>query len=151
MTEAKKKDMELKENKPHKNIRGKEYYAQAIDEATQRRLPQQTPILRLREFVRWAQSQGLCKSEYDFERMCSLSPKYISNNANSGKGNIGTEMLGRIVKAFPQLNLAWICTGEGPMLMQDGENTLNVDYKQAYEAAMLQIEALNRIIKQLNK
>lgn len=110
-----------------------------------------TPILRLREFVRWAQREELCKSEYDFERICSLSPKYISNNANSGKGNIGTEMLGRIVKTFPQLNLAWICTGDGPMLMQSGGNTLNADYKQAYEAAMLQIEALNRIIKQLNK
>ena len=111
----------------------------------------QTPILCLREFVKWAQSQGLCKSEYDFERMCSLSPKYISNNANSGKGNIGTEMLGRIIKVFPQLNLAWICTGEGAMLMQGGDNALNADYKQAYEAAMLQIEALNRIIKQLNQ
>lgn len=138
-------------NKPHENIRGKEYYAQAAEDATQKQLPQQTPILRLREFVRWAQSQGLCKSEYDFERICSLSAKYISNNANSGKGNIGTEMLGRIVRAFPQLNLAWICTGDGPMLMQDGENTLNADYKQAYEGAMMQVEALNRIIKQLNK
>lgn len=138
-------------DKPHKNIRGKEYYAHAIEEAIQRQNPVQTPILRLREFVRWAQIQGLCKSEYDFERICCLSPKYISNNANSGKGNIGTEMLGRIVKAFPLLNLAWICTGEGPMLMQsNGDNTLNADYKQAYEAAMLQIEALNRIIKQLN-
>lgn len=109
-----------------------------------------TPIQRLREFVRWVQIQGLCKSEYDFERICCLSPKYISNNANSGKGNIGTEMLGRIVKAFPQLNLTWICTGEGAMTMQSCDNTLNADYKQAYEAAMMQIEALNRIIKQLN-
>lgn len=112
---------------------------------------EQTPILRLRDFVKWAQSQGLCKSEYDFERQCSLSAKYISNNANTGKGNIGTEMLGRIVKAFPQLNLAWICTGEGAMLMQGGDNALNADYKQAYEGAMMQVEALNRIIRQLNK
>lgn len=110
-----------------------------------------TPILRLREFVRWAQTKGLCKSEYDFERICCLSPKYISNNANSGKGNIGTEMLGRIIKAFPQLNLAWICIGEGAMVLQGGDNSLNADYKQAYEAAMLQIEALNKIIKQLNQ
>lgn len=109
----------------------------------------QTPIQRLRDFVKWAQSQGLCRSEYDFERICCLSPKYISNNANSGKGNIGTEMLGRIIKAFPQLNLTWLCTGDGPMLLQGGEG-LNVDYKQAYEGAMMQIEALNRIIKQLN-
>lgn len=113
-------------------------------------IKQPTPILRLREFVRWAQSQGLCKSEYDFERICSLSAKYIANNAHTGKGNIGTEMLGRVVKAFPQLNLAWLCTGEGPMLSQGGGN-LNADYKQAYEGAMMQVEALNRIIKQLNQ
>lgn len=111
-----------------------------------------TPIQRLRAFVQWAQSQGLCKSEYDFERKCSLSAKYISNNMHTGKGNIGTEMLGRIVKVFPQLNLAWLCTGDGAMLTSGGENnSLNADYKQAYEAAMLQIEALNRIIKQLAK
>lgn len=116
---------------------------------TENEVKQPTPIQRLREFVKWAQSQGLCKTEYDFERICRLSAKYISNNANSGKGNIGTEMLGRIVKAFPQLNLAWICTGEGPMVSQGGGD-LNADYKQAYEAAMMQIEALNRIIKQLN-
>lgn len=58
--------------------------------------------------------------------------------------------LGRIVKAFPQLNLAWICTGEGAMTMQGGGD-LNADYKQAYEGAMMQVEALNRIIKQLNQ
>lgn len=143
--------MELKENKPHANIRGKEYYAQAIEEAIQRENPNQTPIQRLRAFVQWAQSQGLCKSEYDFERICSLSAKYISNNAHTGKGNIGTEMLGRIVRVFPQLNLAWLCTGDGPMLLQEGtESAHNADYKQAYEGAMMQVEALNRIIKQLN-
>lgn len=139
-------------NKPHANIRGKEYFAQAIEEAVQRENPNQTPIQRLRAFVQWAQSQGLCKSEYDFERKCSLSAKYISNNMHTGKGNIGTEMLGRIVKVLPQLNLAWLCTGDGAMLTTGGgDNSLNADYKQAYEGAMMQVEALNRIIKQLNK
>lgn len=111
----------------------------------------QTPIRRIREFAKWAQSQNLCKSEFDFERMCNLCPKYIANNIQNSKGNIGTAILGRIIKAFPQLNLVWICTGEGPMLMQSGDNAFNADYKQAYEAAMLQIEALNRIIKQLDQ
>lgn len=138
------------ENKPHANIRGKEYYAQAIEEAVQRQNPVQTPIQRLREFARWTQTQGFCKSEFDFERQCNLSIKYISNNAAHCKGNIGTEVLSRIIKVFPQLNLAWICTGDGPMLIRD-EDGLNADYKQAYEGAMLQIEALNRIINQLNK
>lgn len=134
------------ENKPHKNIRGKEYYAEAITESIERQTLKQTPIQRLREFVAWAKSQRLCKSEYDFERQCGLSAKYITNNANTGKGNIGTEMLGRIVTAFPQLNLAWICTGNGSMTTQGGGD-LNADYKQAYELAMQQINILNSIIK----
>lgn len=133
--------------KPHKNIRGAEYYAKVAMEAMAE--PTVTPIMRLREFVAWAQGRGLCTSEFDFERQCSLSPKYIGNNSRTGKGNIGTEVLGRIIRVYPQLNLAWICTGGGSMLMQGSENNLNADYKQAYEGAMAQIEALNRIIKQL--
>lgn len=137
------------ENKPHKNIRGKEYFAQAIKDNSENQLPQQTPILRLRDFVQWAKSKGLCESERDFERQCCLSSNYIGNNIGNGKGNIGTEMLGRIVKVYPQLNLAWICTGNGDMVLSD--HAVNMDYKQAYEGAMMQVEALNRIIKQLNK
>lgn len=105
-----------------------------------------TPILRLRMFIQWAKRQGLCKSEPDFERQCGLVNKYVANNANGGKGNIGAEILGRITKAFPQLNLAWICNGEGAMI-ETSDATLNIDYKQAYEGAMMQIEALNRILK----
>lgn len=136
----------------HKNIRGGEYYAQAIKEATAREKGETTPILRLREFVNWTKLQGLCKSEYDFERQCSLSPKYITNNAHSGKGNIGTEMLGRIIRVFPQLNLAWLCTGDGYMLLPgEDQNACHNDYRQAYEGAMLQIEALNRILRNQNQ
>lgn len=106
-----------------------------------------TPIKRLRQFVGWARMQGLCKSEYDFERRCGLSVRYIANNVRSSKGNLGTESLGRITGAYPQLNLVWICTGKGNMLNEDSSVTLN--FKDAYEAAMMQVEALNRIVKQL--
>ncbi len=108
-----------------------------------------TPIQRLRKFVQWAQLHGYCKSEFDFERQCSLSPKYISNNYHTGKGNIGTEMLSRITDAFPQLNLTWLCTGKGGMTFHTDES-INEDYKQAYEGAMLQVEALNRLLKKLD-
>lgn len=139
----------MADHKPHKNIRGAEYYAQAAEETAQRQLQTDTPVQRLRKFVEWAQGEGLCRNESHFERLCGLSNRYIYNNISSGKGNIGTEMLGRIVKVFPRINLAWICTGEGAMLMRE-EDGLNADYKMAYEGAMMQIEALNRIIKQLN-
>lgn len=104
-----------------------------------------TPIMRLKEFVKWAKDEGLCKSEFDFERQCRLSPKYINNNSCSGKGNMGTEMLGRIVSVFPQLNLAWLCTGKESMLRDKGE-FVNIDYKEAHEAALAQIEILNRML-----
>lgn len=132
-------------DKPHSNIRGKESYAQAIEGA---KGIIETPIQRLRAFVQWAQSQRLCKSEYDFERQCGLSAKYISNNANTGKGNIGTEMLGRIIRVFPQLNLGWLCTGKGQMIQGlDG----GIDYKLAYDGAMAHISALNKIIEKIER
>lgn len=136
----------------HKNIRSAEYYAQATKEATERENEAITPILRLREFVNWVKSQGLCRSEYDFERQCSLSPKYITNNMHTGKGNIGTEMLGRIIRVFPQLNLTWLCTGDGTMIVRSDESQpdtsgIQADYKLLYEAAMTQIEVLNRILR----
>lgn len=106
----------------------------------------ETAMMRLRKFVDWLRREGMCRSEFDFERQCRLTPRYISNNTSNAKGNIGSEMLGRIVRVFPQLNLAWICTGEGAMLNQGG-GEFNADYRQAYEAAMIQIEALNRILK----
>ncbi len=122
----------------HKNIRGAEYYAQPWVEPTT-----ETPIQRLRKFVSWAKDEGLCRSEYDFERQCGLAPKYLGNNSSNGKGNIGSEMLGRIIRVYPQLNLAWVCTGDGQMLM---DSVLNTDYRQAYEGAIMQIEALHRIL-----
>lgn len=104
-----------------------------------------TALQRLREFVDWAKDNKMCNSLYDFEAQCGLSNRYISNSIANGKGNIGSEMLGRIVRRYPMLNLVWICTGEGNMLT-DVDYSLNADYKQAYEAAMMQVEALNRII-----
>ncbi len=93
-------------SKPHKNIRGKEYYAQAVEESKQRDNPVQTPVFRLRLFARRMQSEGFCKSEAEFERQCNLSRYYIKRNMLNNKGNIGTEMLLRIIRVYPQLNLA---------------------------------------------
>ena len=121
-----------------------------------------TPIQRLREFVAWAKGNNMCESERDFERQCELSPKYLANNSFNGKGNLGTEILGRIVLKYPMLNLAWLCTGDGSMINGDdidyehicseaieraiSKYKINKDYKKAYESAMMQVEALNRII-----
>lgn len=115
-----------------------------------------SPIERLREFALWAKSKKLCNSESDFERKCGLCARYIANNlkGKGSKGNLGTESLGKIIRIFPQLNLTWICTGEGGMLVNQSpegfDAELNTDYRQAYEGAVMQIEALNRILRRRN-
>ena len=124
----------------HKNIRGAEYYAQALEEPKT-----QTPILRLRQFVDWLKAEGLCSSNHDFEQQCGLANRYIANCSRSGRGDMGTDILARIVRRYPALNLAWLCTGEGMMLTTE-EGRLYSYYKAAYEATMMQVEALNQII-----
>lgn len=105
----------------------------------------QTPMARLAKFVRWAIVNGLCKTESEFERQCSLTSKYIHNNSGNAKGNIGTEIMGRIANVYPQLNLRWLCTGEGYMLAQVDE-VCSAEYRRAYEASKIEADALNRII-----
>lgn len=136
----------MEKKKTNKTTPESEYQALKLINCQETNKKTITPITRLREFVNWTKSQGLCRSEYDFERQCNLSPKYITNNSHSGKGNIGTEMLGRIIRVYPQLNLAWLCTGEGAMVLSEPSD-VNADYKQAYEGALMQIEALSRIIR----
>ncbi len=50
-----------------------------------------------------------------FEQECGMSNGYINNI----KGNIGAKKLEDILKAFPQLNRAWLLTGEGTMLKEE--------------------------------
>ncbi len=48
-----------------------------------------------------------------FESIAGLSRGYINNI----KGSIGTTILNKISNAFPDLNIEWLLTGEGEMLM----------------------------------
>lgn len=130
------------ETQTHKNIRGAQYYADCLDGKAET-----TPIQRLREFVRWAKEEGLCKSEPDFERQCGLSPKYIANNSCNGKGNLGTEMLGRIVREYPMLNLAWLCTGEGAMF----DGGARMDYYRAFREKCRELEVMRRKLEAIRE
>ena len=81
-----------------------------------------------------------------FEAYCELSNRYIYNSIRNGKGAIGTDIIARIVDKFPELNVKWLCTGKGNMIETDID--ANVNYKAAYEGAMMQIEALHKIIEE---
>lgn len=88
----------------------------------------------------------LSKARTSFEAYCELSNRYIYNSIRNGKGAIGTDIIARIVDKFPELNVKWLCTGKGNMIETDID--ANVNYKAAYEGAMMQIEALHKIIEE---
>lgn len=95
---------------------------------------------------RYARDKGVVKGENSFEAYCELSNRYIYNSIRNGKGAIGTDIIARIVDKFPELNVKWLCTGKGNMIETDID--ANVNYKAAYEGAMMQIEALHKIIEE---
>ena len=65
---------------------------------------------RMLEFI---ESMNLSKKE--FESASGLSNGYLNNC----KGNVGAAKLEGILTAYPQLNRAWLLTGEGEMLVAD--------------------------------
>lgn len=76
-------------------------------------------IDRLLTFIRYLKESGNgTKSAKAFEEKCGLSNSYIAN-VKKGNGSVGSDMLAKINLAFPQLNLEWLCSGNGEMLKQE--------------------------------
>jgi hypothetical protein len=55
-------------------------------------------------------------SAHAFERKCGIANGYLGKQIKS-KGAIGSEILEKIHQQFVDLNLSWLLTGEGVMLL----------------------------------
>lgn len=80
-----------------------------------------------------------------FESNCGLSRGHVS----LVKTSMNTDVLNRIKNVYPELNLNWLVTGEGEMLLQYDSNDINLInelHKRGEE-----IVFLRSIIKQLTK
>lgn len=66
--------------------------------------------------ITFIKSQGLNVNR--FEKICGLSTGYVSNI----RKDISREKRAIIVQHFPNLNPAWLATGEGDMLRNQGMN-----------------------------
>lgn len=54
---------------------------------------------------------------YAFEKACDLSNGYL-NSRKGGTRGIGSEILEKIYRAYPDLNLVWLITGDGEMIVK---------------------------------
>lgn len=52
---------------------------------------------------------------YAFERSCQVSNGYLKKQSK-GKGAIGSHVLEKIHRKYPELNLLWLVTGKGAMI-----------------------------------
>lgn len=100
-------------------------------------------VERLELFIEHLVSEKRVTSVAHFEKVCDIYRGYVSNQKRS-KGFLDGEQMQKIKAVYPELNLNWLVTGVGEMVASEGEPT----YKDAYDAAMTQIVALNNIIAQ---
>ncbi|HEY4195237.1 MAG TPA: hypothetical protein VGM63_06865 [Mucilaginibacter sp.] len=53
----------------------------------------------------------------EFEKACKISNGYLSNRGKNGTRGIGSDILEKIYKTYSDLNLIWLITGDGEMLI----------------------------------
>lgn len=57
-------------------------------------------------------------SPYTFERTCGIANGYLKKQTK-GKGSIGSRIVQQITDKYKDLNVTWLLTGNGPMLLSD--------------------------------
>jgi len=92
-------------------------------------------IDRLMEFITYA---GLSARQFDISIGAGngYTLRMKKNNAS-----IGSDVIESIIKTYPQLNVAWLLTGEGEMLKSDKEQEI-LDFDQLPKERQLQIERI---------
>ena len=68
---------------------------------------------------------------YSFERTCQVANGYLKKQQR-GKGTIGSDILERVRRNYPDLSLLWLISGEGEMLAEEVEENLLREDKQYY-------------------
>ena len=105
-----------------------------------------TPIARLAMFARWAKQAKMCKSYSDFERMCGLSPQYLNNvRFNTIRGNCTADIINKVYKVFPMLNIVWVVTGKGSMFTEAPQQ----GYREAYEELSKELAKIKKIVNEI--
>lgn len=80
-----------------------------------------------------------------FELKAGLSNGYIQTMIKQ-KGNIGIKTISKIIEAFPDINLNFLITGKGEVVIEEEKITEKKDYQdQLIEAQQKLIEKLERI------
>ncbi|MBT8322762.1 MAG: hypothetical protein KJO94_04720 [Eudoraea sp.] len=92
-------------------------------------------IDRLMQFIKHA---GLSARQFDISIGAANG---YTLRMKKNKASIGSDVIENIVRTYPQLNVAWLITGEGEMLKPKGSLELP-DYEQLPKKKQEEIEAI---------
>lgn len=88
-----------------------------------------TAIERFVRFHKHLQLTEMYPGRNALEDKLEVSKGYITK-AMTKKSAMGSDLLERIMRLFPQLNIVWLLTGEGDMILEEDDSKYNVkDYR----------------------
>lgn len=82
-------------------------------------------------FSKYLQLKGV--NQASAARIIGIPASYLSDILNQRGKNFTEKILVKVAESFPDLNLTWMLSGEGNMLL----SKMNKDYKQSDEPALL--------------
>jgi hypothetical protein len=89
---------------------------------------------------------------HSFERKIHLSNGYFSKQTKN-LGSVGSDILVKIHESYPELNMLWVLTGEGQMIVDDlSENHVSKvnEFSSRYETESRKLKSLESDLEKLN-
>jgi hypothetical protein len=89
---------------------------------------------------------------HSFERKIHLSNGYFSKQIKN-LGSVGSDILVKIYNSYPDLNMLWVLTGEGQMILDDREaqpDSKLGEFSNRYESENRKLKSLASDVENLN-
>jgi hypothetical protein len=81
---------------------------------------------------------------YAFEKACGVANGYFGKQSK-GKGSVGSDILEKISMQYPDLNLIWLITGKGKMIVFPGKD------KDSHEESGVELKEEESVYAARNK
>ena len=99
------------------------------------RIPMIKTIDRLMQFIKYA---GLSARQFDISIGASNG---YTLRMSKNRASIGSDVIETILRTYPDLNVVWLLTGEGPMLKSQREEEI-LDFENLPPAKQKEIERI---------
>lgn len=86
-----------------------------------------------------------------FERKIELSNGYFAKQLKN-KGSVGSDILIKIHEHYSELNILWVLTGEGVMILEEDEkvNSTVDEFAYKYQVENLKLKNLEEDLEKMN-